>query len=409
MNQWAWRTVNDVAERVAVGPFGSSIKVDTFVPSGVPVISGQHLRESRLNDSSGYNFVSREHAARLSRALVRRGDVILTHAGTIGQVALIPRDSAYEEYIISQRQFYIRCNRTAMEPTFLTYYLRSQRGQHDLLANASYSGVPSIAQPSSYVKTLSIPVPPLAEQQAIADVLGALDDKIIANTTLSDLALAYADSSFPPGGTPARLGEMVSITKGNSYRSVDLVPSETALVTLKSIGRDGRYVEGGLKEYAGAYRADQVLRADEIVVAQTDLTQAADVVGRAVRVPSSSYRTLIASLDLAIVRPVTDIEPMYLLGLLRQSAFREHCRSNTTGTTVLHLRSGAMEEFTAGVAAEGVQQKYAALAAPLIAQSDALATENRTLAATRDALLPQLMSGKLRVRDAERIAEEAGV
>lgn len=73
-----------------MGPFGSSIQVKTFVPDGVPVISGQHLHGSRLNDTPGYNFIEENHARRLANANVQRGDIVFTQAGNIGQVSYIP-------------------------------------------------------------------------------------------------------------------------------------------------------------------------------------------------------------------------------------------------------------------------------------------------------------------------------
>lgn len=171
--EWLSASIQEVAEKVAMGPFGSSIKVETFVPHGIPVISGQHLRGTRLADLE-YNFLSLEHADKLANANVRRGDVVFTHAGNIGQVAYIPKSSKYERYVISQRQFYLRPNTKKVLPEFIAYYFTSAEGQHKLLANASSSGVPSLAQPVSYLRTVEIPLPPLVEQRAIAGLQGCV-------------------------------------------------------------------------------------------------------------------------------------------------------------------------------------------------------------------------------------------
>src|SRR6185312_5998418 len=104
--EWPTATIGAIAERVGMGPFGSSIKVETFVPGGVPVISGQHLTGFMLEDNK-FNFITIEHANRLKNSNVRRGDVVFTHAGNIGQVAFIPDSSLYERYVISQRQFFM--------------------------------------------------------------------------------------------------------------------------------------------------------------------------------------------------------------------------------------------------------------------------------------------------------------
>ena len=197
---WRTATIEDIAEKVAMGPFGSSIKVETFVPEGVPIISGQHLHGSRVDDGPGFNFISHEHAQRLANANVMRGDIVLTHRGTIGQVACIPENSQFDRYVVSQSQFYVRCNRSKAIPEFVTMYFRSHEGQHQLLANTSQVGVPSIAQPVTYLRTIEIPLPPLSEQRAIAHILGTLDDKIELNRrmneTLEEMARALFKSWF---------------------------------------------------------------------------------------------------------------------------------------------------------------------------------------------------------------------
>ena len=134
--KWPYKRVEEIALKIAMGPFGSSIKVETFTDSGIPIISGQHLREAQVTDDE-FNFITEAHADSLKNANVQRGDVIFTHAGNIGQVAFIPEDSAYQRYVISQRQFYLRCDTDLMLPEFITYYFKTPEGQHRLLANAN--------------------------------------------------------------------------------------------------------------------------------------------------------------------------------------------------------------------------------------------------------------------------------
>ena len=194
--EWPVVTISDIAEKVAMGPFGSSIKVETFVPEGVPVISGQHLHGFRVDDTPGFNFISHEHAQRLANANVMRGDIVLTHRGTIGQVACIPEHSQFDRYVVSQSQFYMRCDRSKAIPEFVTMYFKSHEGQHQLLANASQVGVPSIAQPVTYLRTIEIPLPPMPQQRAIAHVLGTLDDKIELNRRMNETLEAMARALF---------------------------------------------------------------------------------------------------------------------------------------------------------------------------------------------------------------------
>ena len=133
---WRVDTIENVAERVGMGPFGSNIKVETFVQNGIPVISGQHLKQTLVEDNT-FNFVTEEHATRLAKSCVQPGDVIFTHAGSIGQVSMLHASSRFERYVLSQRQFFLRCDPEVVKPEWAIYFFRSPIGQHLLLANAS--------------------------------------------------------------------------------------------------------------------------------------------------------------------------------------------------------------------------------------------------------------------------------
>ncbi len=195
-SRWRRCRIDDVAEKVAMGPFGSSIKVETFTPSGVPIISGQHLHGSRVDDKPGFNFISEAHAERLRGANVRKGDIIFTHAGNIGQVACIPENSEYDRYVVSQRQFYMRPKPSETVPEFIVAYFKTPEGQHELLANASQVGVPSIARPVTYLRSIEIPTPPIQEQRDIAHILRTLDDKIELNHCMNETLEAMVRATF---------------------------------------------------------------------------------------------------------------------------------------------------------------------------------------------------------------------
>jgi len=193
---WQIKTIGDIAECVRMGPFGSSIKVETFVANGIPIISGQHLASFILEDST-FNFIADAHAEKLYAANVRRGDIIFTHAGNIGQVAFIPANSRYERYIISQRQFYMRCDLLQVSPSFITFYFQSREGRHKLLANTSSSGVPSIARPVTYLKSIELIVPPKPALDAYENLFNSLLFQYQRNLNESFTLSALRDTLLP--------------------------------------------------------------------------------------------------------------------------------------------------------------------------------------------------------------------
>lgn len=193
---WRVCAVEEFADRVGMGPFGSNIKVETFVESGIPVISGQHLKQLLVEDNT-FNFITHEHAARLAKSCVQAGDVIFTHAGSIGQVSLLHKDAAFTSYVLSQRQFFLRCNTEVMSPEWIALYFKSPAGQHQLLANTSQVGVPSIARPVSYLRSIRLIVPPPALNQRFASIAGAINDRVMANRKQFGALTQIRDTLLP--------------------------------------------------------------------------------------------------------------------------------------------------------------------------------------------------------------------
>lgn len=352
----------------------------------------------------GPDFVSEQHVRAIGSKVGHPGDILLTTKGTIGRVAVMPVTE--EPVVYSPQLCYFRViDQAVINPQFLRYWFNSQEFWDQASYRMNNTDMAAYINMAD-IRSLKITLPSITDQQAIAEVLGALDEKIAANTKLAASIPALLQSTFRSIVTHSEMkvpfGDLATVTKGVSYKSVDLEPSPTALVTLKSFVRTGGYSSRGLKEYSGPHKPTQVVSSGELVVAQTDLTQAAEVVGRAVRVPNSSpHSSLVASLDVAIVRPVQDIPTEYLLGIMLAGPFREHCKANTSGTTVLHLRRNAIESFQAPLAPPIMQHQYATVARPILDTIDSLEVESTRLAALRDTLLPQLVSGRLLVKEAE--------
>lgn len=322
---------------------------------------------------------------------------------TLGLPAWVP-DFGDKVALHNQRLGLVQLVSEAVDRKFIYYLLSSSGYRAEVLASSTGTTVHHTSP--KRILRYEFPLPPMAEQRGIAAMLGALDDKIESNRRVvalleCRLALEFKRAKAVAPATRTPLGEMVETTKGVSYKSVDLKPSRTSLVTLKSFDRRGGYKREGLKPYVGDYKPQQVISPGEIVVAQTDLTQGAEVIGRAVLVPADhSADTLVASLDLVIVRP-REVTEQYLLGLLTDEDFREHCRSRTSGTTVLHLAKDAIPTYQAPIAPSELQDEYSQLARPLLDLVGCRNQESVRLAALRDALLPKLLSGRIRVPEPE--------
>lgn len=436
--EWRKASIEEVAERVAMGPFGSSIKVETFVPYGVPVISGQHLHGSKVDDRVGFNFVSEEHADRLKNANVQRGDVVFTHAGNIGQVALIPPSSEFERYVISQRQFYMRCNRAKVLPEFVVAYFKTPEGRHKLLANTSQVGVPSIAQPVTYLRTIEIPLPSISEQRAIAHILGTLDDKIELNRRMSETLEAMARALFKswfvdfdpvrakmegrdPGLPqaladlfPARLvdSELGQIPEGWEVGILaDLAVLNSEVWTKQTRPPEINYVDLSNTKW-GRIEAVTVHAAVDAPSRAQRVLRPGDTIVGTVRPGNGSYALisedgLTGSSGFAVLRP-SKLQYAQFVYLAATAAENIDALSHLAdGGAYPAVRPDVVAATPAVLPNQQVLGRFSLVVEPLLAKMAYNERESRTLATLRDALLPKLISGELRITDAEKAMKRA--
>lgn len=219
---WIETTLGPNLTEIAMGPFGSNLKVDMFTESGVPVIKGGNLLESFVGGN--FSFVSEEKATSLRKAIAYPNDLIITHRGTLGQVSLVPKNK-FERYVTSQSQLRLSVNPKKLNHRYLLYFFKSRLGQYELLKNASQVGVPAISTPTKSVKEIELTIPSdIKEQEAIADILIAFDNKIellqAQNETLEELAQALfaewfgkyqIEDELPDGWKIGKLGDLIDI------------------------------------------------------------------------------------------------------------------------------------------------------------------------------------------------------
>ncbi len=213
--------ISDLISEIAMGPFGSNIKVDCFVDYGIPVLNGSNLDGFELKEDS-FRFITEEKANSLKRANAYRGDVVITHRGTLGQIIYIPVTSQYDRYVISQSQFRLRCNEKIL-PEYFVHYFHTKVGQYQLLSNASQVGVPALARPTSTFQRLVIVIPEIEIQKKIVNILSMLQSKIKINQQINENLERQAQTIYqqvfpytisddlPPGWRIGTVGEIIEV------------------------------------------------------------------------------------------------------------------------------------------------------------------------------------------------------
>lgn len=161
------------------GPFGSNLTTRDYVEEGVPVIRGNNLPDDASFADDDFVFVSETKADVLLPNNAYPGDVVFTQRGTLGQVGVIPRESRFPRYIISQSQMKLTVHPEKADARFVYYYFRHPNTVQMVKNHALTSGVPHINL--EILKGFELPLPPLPLQHRIVSILSTYDSLIENN------------------------------------------------------------------------------------------------------------------------------------------------------------------------------------------------------------------------------------
>ena len=396
--------VADLIDEIAMGPFGSNIKVSCFVDSGVPVLNGSNLEGFSLSEKA-FRFVTKEKADSLNKANAHRGDIVITHRGTLGQIAFIPQDSRYDRYVISQSQFRVRCNDKVL-PEYLVYYFHTPIGQHKLLSNASQVGVPALARPSSTFQQIEVELPELSIQKRVVEIITTIQKKIENNQELNDnlqqQAAALFESWFvnydpwdgvqPSEWENAPLGSFVEIKRGGSPRPIQDFLSDSGLRWLKisDVTSLSSPFVLEIKEHIKeeGLRKTVFLHAGELVLSNS----ATPGIPKILDVDTCIH-------DGWLYFPKSELSKYYLYLFFKH--IRKELVALGNGSVFTNLKTDILKAFPATKADESTLKEFDALVTPLFDAMLNADRENFKLAAMRDALLPKLMSSEIDVSEVE--------
>jgi type I restriction enzyme S subunit len=384
------------------GPFGSSLGRKDYVASGIPVIRGQNLGGPNRFSLGDLVFVTEAKAAsELARNLAAPGDVIFTQRGTLGQVGVVPA-GPYLTYVISQSQMRLRVDPGKADAAYVYYCFRDARMQETIRSHAITTGVPHINL--GVLAELRIPLPPLSEQRAIAEVLGVLDDKIEVNERVAIGCDEFASAEL---GNVLRTGEDEGTT--------DMVRlGDVAGVNLRIV-KPGAGVLSYLDiSSVGVGRAEQPARmtwAQAPSRARRGVVEG-DVLWSTVRPNRRSHclllnpaPDLVASTGFAVLTP-SSVGPSFLYGVTERPEFVDYLVSVAEGSAYPAVRAERFTEAPIPLPEARLLARYESSTMPLRERAAAALRESNVLVRLRDALLPKLLSGELQLRDAKSFVKE---
>jgi type I restriction enzyme S subunit len=410
------------------GPFGSDLVSKDYVPSGVPVIRGSNMGHGRWVDGE-FAFVTPEKAEALSSNCAKPGDIVFTQRGTLGQVALVPKKGP-EKYLISQSQMKLTVDAEKADTVFLYYLFTSAEQQDYIRQNAIQTGVPHTNL--GILRNTPLTLPPLGEQNGIAAVLGALDDKIELNrrmnATLEAMARALFQSwfvDFDPvrakldGREPVGLDPAIAALFPESFdgSAVGQIPNGWSI---KPVGEvvdcvgggtpstaEPIYWEGGTHHWTTP-KDFSSLQAPVLLDTDRKLTDAGIAKISSGLLPAGtlllSSRAPVGYLAITAM-PVAINQGFIALkcnGFASNIFMLNWCQTNiaeiksrATGTTFAEISKQNFRPIPVVLPPIELMAAFTAKAAPLYAQITANLHQSQALANMRDTLLPKLLSGEL--------------
>ncbi|WP_051884295.1 restriction endonuclease subunit S [Lysobacter antibioticus] len=336
----------------------------------------------------------------------KRNDIVLTREAPLGEVGLLRSD---ESVFLGQRTMLYRANPKKLDQRFLYYSMLSTLVQGQIRSQGSGATVEHLRVPDA--ESFLVAYPPLDEQCRIAALLSAYDDLIANNqrriVLLESMAeeiyrewfvrmrfpgggVIAADSLHPPGWERRPIGEMTSLIKRGISPTYD-DQAEYRVINQKCI-RNGRLSMSEARTHSTATSEDKLLLSGDILVNSTG----AGTLGRAAvfdidlhGVSCDSHVTIIRPKDIALYGEFL----AYTVQLLQN--YFESMASGSTGQA--ELSRELISRTNVLVPQSEILLRFAAAAGPIRKQRRVLLEQNERLAKLRDALLPRLISGKLRV------------
>lgn len=314
-----------------------------------------------------------------------------------------------EECWVSDNAIKAMCKEN-MDLGYLYYLLSS------LHLNERRIGTSQPLLTQNILNNIEVEIPELAIQKRISSILELFDEKIKLNNKINNnleqqirtLCNAWLNEYVPFGGscpndwelTP--LASFAKFISGYSYKGGELKESTTAMATIKNFDRKGGFKLDGYKEIipSSKLKPEHHVELFDTLVAHTDLTQNAEVIGNAEPVLSfSGYNDIIFSMDIVKVIPDNPAISKFLIAaILQTQQFKSHCLGYVNGTTVLHLSKRALPEYSLRLPRDlKVLQPLDDAVSSMYQQIALNIDESVQLATLRDSLLTKLMSGELDV------------
>jgi len=377
---------------IKTGPFGTALKASEYSAEGVPVISVGEVGYGELKLRASTPRVGEHVTSRLSEYVLRAGDIVFGRKGAVDRSAWVKPEQ--DGWFLGSDGIRLRLP-DSVDSRFIGYQMLSATTRDWLLQNASGSTMLSLNQGT--LGRVSLVLPSLPEQRAIAEVLGALDDKIAANVTLVAALNEFAITLLGRESAMIPLGRVVKLRR-STVSPDEIREPRVAHFSLPAFDAGQLPVIEAPREIKSAK-----FYLDAPIVLLSKLNPRFPRVWSVDRV--DEYPSL-ASTEFLVLEPIRAANEV-LWAALSQREFSLALDAKVSGTSGSHQRVRPDDALdTPIINPEVANSQLSGEIINVVRLAAQLRRESRSLSDLRDTLLPELISGRLQVKDAEKKIEE---
>lgn len=424
MSEWKSITLGQLSKdkqiEIRTGPFGSQLHQSDYVDDGVPVVMPKDIVDWNICTDT-IARTSSEMVEKLRIHQLRSGDIVYGRRGDIGRHAFVSENEA--GWLCGTGCIRLRLlNDAPIIPRFLSFFLRLPDTINSIYNQAVGSTMPNLN--TGIIENIVVNYPDVDTQKKIVGALCTYDDLIENNNRriaiLEEMAqklyrewfvhfrfpgyenvkMAQSEMGLiPEGWTAGSVRDLLDYSRGKSYSSQDINgESGMPFINLKNIQAYGGFRNDGTKTFSGKFKANQVVKNKDIVMAITDMTQERRLVGQVAQISNISDYAVI-SMDLIKLIPHDVRTTDYIYAMFRYSGISAKISDFANGANVLHLNPEVVKQQPCVVPKAEVMIMFQKYISEMLKMAEEVSAQNINLRKTRDLLLPRLISGDIDVSE----------
>lgn len=402
------------------GPFGSQLHEEDYVSKGTPIVTVEHLGDTNFKHQN-LPFVSEADTKRLSKYILIEGDIVFSRVGSIDRNVYV--DKNHEGWMFSGRCIRVRADKNKVNPKYLSYYFKQNSFKKMMMNLAVGATMPSLN--TKIMNSIELDLLPRENQDKIANILSAIDDKIQINNKINQelevMAKALYDYWFvqfdfpdqngnpykssggkmvynpelkreiPEGWGVEKLGELAQFKNGINYEKTSSGSEKVKIINVRNISSSTIFInQTDLDEIflENDKSTNFIVNEGMILITRSGIPGATRLV--------SELESKTVYSGFIIASEVNDLINKNLIFYYLKNV-EEVLKNQSAGTIMKNISQSVLTDMTVSLPSQNVLLKFNSIIDNLLEQMKNVQRQNQELTQLRDWLLPMLMNGQVKV------------